>query len=141
MSGAGLGPTRKEAETDPRSEDPRLRGRTYAISFDRVWTAAVSLAGGGIKRWTLLEADDEEGVILARWESWPWRRVAEVRIDVGLDPNAQTRVDLRSRSQGDRGVLGGNRRAIGRFLRRLDASLQAHPAQILDATRAPTWSS
>lgn len=141
MSSFGGGLTGKEAGTDPWSDDPGLRGRTYAISFDRVWTAALDLAGGGLKRWQLLKADDQQGVILARWESWPWRRVADVRIDIGLDQNAQTRVDLRSRSRGDRGDLGGNRRAIRRFLRRLDASIQAHPTQILDATRTPTWSS
>ena len=32
--------TQNRAETDPHSPDSGLRGRTYAISFDRVWTAA-----------------------------------------------------------------------------------------------------
>jgi hypothetical protein len=141
LSGLLRGLIGKEAETRPGSQDPRLRGRTYAISFERVWTASLALASGGLRRWQLLKADDEQGVILARWQSWPWRRVADVRIDIGLDRNAQTRVDLRSRSRGERGDLGANARAIGRFLRRLDQAVEAHPAQILDARGTPTWSS
>ena len=53
------------AETSPDERDPRLRGRTYAIPFDRVWEAARALASGGLRRWQIIESDDYEGVIRA----------------------------------------------------------------------------
>lgn len=131
MSGITRGLTTAEAATDPQAEDPRLRGRTYAIPFERVWSAAVSIADGGLARWQLAGADDVSGVIRARWTTFFSKRIADVRIDIGLDENGQTRVDLRARSRGDRGDLGGNPRAIGHFLRRLDERLRA------DGVRAP----
>jgi hypothetical protein len=41
------------AATAPDSTDRRLRGRTYAVPFEHVWQAARSLAGGGLRGWTL----------------------------------------------------------------------------------------
>lgn len=132
--------TNAEERTDPAAEDPRLRGRTYAIPFERVWRAAVALADGGLMRWSLTAADDMAGVIHAQWTTFPLRRISDVRIEIRLDANAQTRVDVRARSRGGRGDLGANARAIGFFLRRLDRALQAGPAHVLDATRVPSRS-
>lgn len=131
--------TENAVETDPFSEDPRLRGRTYAITFDRVWNAALALADGGLKRWTVVESDDEEGIILAESRTFWLRMVDDVRIHVTLDDNGQTRVDVASASRKGRGDLGTNARRVGRFLRALDGRLEASPAQILDATRAPNF--
>lgn len=133
------GLTESRAATDPRSADRRLQGRTYAIPFDDVWRAALQLAGGGARGWSLHLADDQEGVIEATTKTLLFGIEGEVRIEIGLDENAQTRVDLMSYSLKHRADLGRNRRTIGRFLRRLDRQLQARPDQILDATRAPAW--
>ena len=133
------GSTRARAETNPAALDARLRGRTYAITFDRVWNAALGLAGGGLPRWRVLKADDEKGTIQAEAVSALWRRPAEVRIRIGLDANGQTRVDVRSASRTGKRDWGSNARRIDRFIRALDAKLAATPAQILDATRQPQF--
>ncbi|MEQ1857263.1 MAG: DUF1499 domain-containing protein [Longimicrobiales bacterium] len=133
------GLTQRGAETDPSSDDARLLGRTYAIPFDVVWSAALRLAGGELRRWSMLSADDLAGVISAGTRPLFFGQGDRVRIEIGLDENAQTRVDLSSSSRSERPDLGRNRRAIGRFLSRLDAALGAKPEQILDATKAPSW--
>jgi hypothetical protein len=125
--------------TDPRSPDPRLRGRTYAIPFDRVWTAACALAGGGLPRWRLLTTDDEKGRIDAEARSLTLRLRDRVHVDVALDENGLTRVDV-SVTPARRWLdLGRGRRVVGRFVRRLDADVHAATAQIIDSTRSPTW--
>lgn len=131
--------TRTRAQTDSRSPDPRLVGRTYAIPFDRVWSEALALAGGGLSRWRLLDADDERGLIRAEATSRVLRRVGDVQVRVSLDANAQTRVDLISVSRGGKGDLGANARRIGRFTRELDRRLAATRAQILDGSRQPVF--
>lgn len=131
--------TRNTAETDPRAPDPRLRGRTYAIPFEKVWRAALELADGGLPRWRVVASDDEEGTIHAESPTLVFRFVDDVHVHVRLDENGQTRVDLRSASRVGKGDLGRNPRTIGRFLDRLDQALDAGPGQILDATRTPSW--
>jgi len=131
---------RAEVGTDPRDDDPDLRGRTYAIPFDRVWNAAVALAGGDLGRWRLIAADDREGVITAERKGFP-KRVTVVRIEIGLDENAQTRVDLRARPAEGHGDFGGSRRTVRLFVRGLDARLGVLPAQVLDANALVTRSS
>jgi hypothetical protein len=126
------------AATDPTSEDERLLGRTYAIPFDRVWQAATRLAGGGLKGWSLWVADDREGLIEASTQ-FLIGPAGDVRVTIGLDHNAQTRVDLVWISRSQRGDMGRSRRSIGRFLRGLDEMLDVGPGQILDPTRAPAW--
>lgn len=134
------GLTGNRAETDPSSPDSRLRGRTYAISFDRVWNAALTLSGGQLPRWSVSSADDGEGVIRARVTTRVLRKLDDVRIEVILDENAQTRVDVVSVSLRRKRDLGANARHIDRFLRALDAELEATPDQILDATREAQFS-
>lgn len=133
------GLTESSAATSRASRDPRLLGRTYAIPFDSVWNAARRLADGEMRGWRISSADDLAGVIIATRTTLLFSRRYDVNIDIGLDENAQTRVDVRSASPSRRPDLGGNRRAIGRFLRKLDRSLEARPEQILDATRGPAW--
>ena len=84
-------------------------------------------------------ADDQSGVIEAVSKTLVFGFEDDVRVEIRLDENGQTRVDLWSASRIGRGDLGRNRRTIGRFLRRLDESLDARPGQILDATRTPAW--
>ncbi|MGD2047040.1 MAG: DUF1499 domain-containing protein [Gemmatimonadota bacterium] len=140
MSGFLRGLTENRAQTDPDSEDERLVGRTYAIPFEDVWQSAKALASGGLKGWTLWVADDQEGIMEASTSSFLFFKAADVRIRIGLDENAQTRVDLMTTSRTQRGDLGRSRRTTGLFLTRLDAALQAGPAQILDASGSPAWS-
>lgn len=139
MKGVLRGLTENEAATDPASEDARLRGRTYTIPFEDVWTAAFRLAAGGLRGWSLLAADDEEGVIEGTVKPLLFGRSCDVRVEIGLDENAQTRVDGQSTCEGTRGDLGRSRRTLGRFFRALDRSLEVRPEQILDPTRSPTW--
>ncbi len=134
LSGAG-------AETDPCSPDVRLRGRTYAISFERVWSAALALVTGELRRWSLMAADDETGLIEAVAMSWPRGREDKVEIRVSLDANAQTRVDVSARPRDGKADLGRNARRIGSFVAKLDERLEASPTQILDPTHTPTWTS
>ncbi len=49
----------------------------------------------------------------------------DVEIRIGLDDDAQTRVDLRSASRKGVGDLGKNPRRIGKFVRALDRELGA----------------
>ena len=127
------------SETRPGATDPRLRGRTYAIPFDDVWNASLHLVEGGLRRWRLLEADDERGVIRAEATSPVLRRVSEARITIGLDENAQTRVDAHTCPlTGKSGSGARERRLIRAFFRRLDRQVDASPDRILDTTDEPT---
>lgn len=136
---AGGGPT-TTAQTDPRSPDSHLRGRTYAIFFDEVWRAACALAEGGMRRWDLLRSDDEAGVIEAVATSRVLKATDHVDISVGLDENGQTRVDVTVTTDKPLFGIGRGRRLVGRFFARLDARMRATPAQILDASHRPSWS-
>ena len=124
--------TENEAATDPESPDPALRGRTYAIPFDRVWNGVIRLAHGGLRGWDVIRADDEEGVIEAEATTRVLRFVDDVEIRIRLDPNAQTRVDMTSASRKGKADLGTNRRRIRSFLRELDREIEARPDEILD---------
>lgn len=108
------------ARTDPEAADARLRGRTYHVPFEDVWQAARALADRGQRGWTLLTADDQEGVILARATVLLRRTIDDVRITIRLDEDAQTRVDVRAAPRAGGRDFGRNRRRIARFLERLD---------------------
>jgi len=140
LSGALQGLAGRSAETHPHAEDARLRGRTYAIPFDRVWSTAEALARNG-SRWRLVSSDDQEGVLVTEVQTLLSRRIGDARIEIGLDDNGQTRLDVRVVMRGARRDLGASTRIVHSFLQRLDASLQVRPEQILDASRAPSWSS
>lgn len=133
------GLTQNRAATDPASADRRLKGRTYAIPFEDVWTAAFRITAGGLRGFSLLSADDQQGVIDAAARALLIGEPCEVRIQIGLDENAQTRVDASSSCGGTRWDLGRSRRTLGRFFRGLDRALAAGPGQILDPTRVPEW--
>lgn len=126
--------TRNRAVTRPDHADPRLRGRTYAIPFQEVWTAALELADGGLRRWHIISADDQEGLIRAEARSRVFRFVDDVDVVIELDENGQTRVDVSSASRTGWADVGTNARRVARFCRRLDAALGATPAHILAAS-------
>lgn len=109
------------AQTAPDDPDPRLRGRTLAVPFDRVWQNARELAGN-LRGWRIVEADDQSGLIRAEASNLIGR-IGDVVITISLDDDAQTRVDLTSTSRKTGGDFGTNARRIGKFLRHLDRAL------------------
>jgi len=117
--------SRNFAETAIAEADPRLRGRTYAIPFERVWQAARALAGGGLRGWKIIDSDDYEGVIRAEARTLVFRFVDDVVINITLDHDAQTRVEMSSRSRKGGIDFGTNARRIGKFFRALDRKLRA----------------
>lgn len=121
---AGRALSRSHAETAQEDEDPRLRGRTYAVPFEQVWQAATALASGGLRRWRMVDSDDYEGVIHAEARTLLWRFVDDVTITIKLDQDAQTRVDMQSRSRKGSTDFGTNARRIGKFFRALDQRLK-----------------
>jgi uncharacterized protein (DUF1499 family) len=120
----GRGLSGNGARTSQDDVDPRLRGRTYAVPFEQVWQAALALAGGGLRRWRILESDDYEGIIKAESKTLVLRYIDDVIIRIQLDPDAQTRVDMESRSRKGSLDFGANARRIGKFFRALDQKLK-----------------
>lgn len=116
--------SRNHAHTGLHDADPRLRGRTYAIPFEDVWQAARSLANGGLRRWHITHSDDYDGVIQAEARTLFFRFVDDVTITIRLDENAQTRVDMQSRSRKGGVDFGTNARRIGKFFRAMDNKLK-----------------
>lgn len=117
------GHRKNRASTHESHEDPALRGRTYAIPFDTVWNTALDLAEGGISRWVVVRYDDGAGVIRAEVRPLLWGENADVLIRIGLDRNAQTRVDAVSSSRGEKSDWGASRRRLDRFFRAMDRRL------------------
>jgi hypothetical protein len=99
-----------------------------------VWTAAVELASGGLRGWSLVSADEDRGLLSAESRTLVLRFVDDVQVSVTLDENAQTRVDVASSSRKGRGDLGQNARRIRAFFRTLDRRVGAGPGTILDPT-------
>lgn len=126
------GLTQNQASTDLQSEDPRLKGRTYAIPFEAVWQASIQLVSAGLGGWSIKSADDHRGVISAHVSGKLISSEVMVRINIKLDANAQTRVDLTATSSTERGDFGRSGRVIARFIRRLDEEVQASADQIWD---------
>jgi hypothetical protein len=122
------------AETRPGHGNPSLEGRTYVIPFARVWAAAAELASGGLRGWSVVEADEDRGVLRAESTTLVFRFVDDVRIEISLDENGQTRVDMMSASRVGRGDLGKNARRIRKFFGALDRKVGAGPGTILDPT-------
>ena len=116
--------------THRNASDPRLRGRTYAIAYERVWTAALALATD-LPRWTVVRADDQLGVIEAEARTRVLRFVDDVTIHVGLDHDGQTRIDAISQSRIGTSDFGTNARRVGKFFLALDRALEATPNTIL----------
>ena len=112
---------RVDVRTAARHEDARLRGRTYAIPFEDVWQAALALASGAQRGWSLVSADDSDGIIIADARRRFPEAVDRVVVRVSLDANAQTRVDAEGGAWGE-SRLSERRTAkhMDRFFRALD---------------------
>lgn len=137
--GVFRGLTRNVAFTAPDADDPRLRGRTYAIPFDDVWRASVRLVDGGLRRWELLEADDQEGIIRGVAHGFVLARfTSALTVRISLDPDAQTRVDALSASRSGRYDLGSNARKLRKFFRALDRVLEQARNDKIETVRLDT---
>ena len=117
------GMRRNQVVTAQDHWDPRLRGRTYSIPFEKVWQASLALADGGLRRWKVIESDDVEGVIKAESKTFWLRFTDDVTIRIYLDEDAQTRVDVESKSRKGSGDFGTNARRAARFFKALDRKL------------------
>lgn len=124
--------TNRFAHSSADSDDPGLAGRTYAIPFGIVWEAAVRLAAGGLRGWSVTGSDDTAGIIEARVQGLVPRLPAAIVIAISLDDDAQTRVDLSAEAQHRGGDIGVNARRIRRFCSALDRALAAQPDQVLN---------
>ncbi len=113
--------TRNRAGTADEPADSRLRARTYAVPFEHVWQASLWLATSR-RGWEVLSADDVQGRIRAEARTL-LRFVHDVVIDVTLDENGQTRLDMTSSSRSGKVDFGKNARRIGKFLRGVDRVL------------------
>lgn len=124
MSEAGR--QRGHAATAPDAANPRLRGRTYSIPFETVWRAACTLAGGGLRGWQVESTDDYDGIITGTADS----RVGAghtITIRIGLDANAQTRVDAEATARKPATDLGRAARCVHRFFLALDRAMAGAP--------------
>lgn len=126
--------TENQAHTHPEHPDPRLRGRTYAIPFARVWAAVAELSQGGLRGWNTLLSDEDLGILKAECTVPLLRSSDEIEVRMSLDENGQTRVDVSSTSNTEKGDLGRNARRIRKFFRTLDKRVEAGPGKILDPT-------
>ena len=129
----------REAHTDARANHPDLRGRTYAIPFATVWKAAVSLADGGLRGWKVVGADECAGSIVAHVGGRLLQLPSRVEISIGLDDNAQTRVDASARGLNGGVGLGFHAHRIRCLMRFLDRTLAAEPHQILEGCGVPGY--
>jgi hypothetical protein len=116
---------RVDVRTAARHEDARLRGRTYAIPFEDVWQAALALASGAQRGWTLVSADDSDGIIIADVKRRFPEAVDRVVLRISLDADAQTRVDAEGGAWGDT-RLSERRTAkqLDRLFRALDRTVE-----------------
>ena len=110
-------------ETAREHTDVRLRGRTYSIPFEDVWSAANALVTVGLRGWRLVSADDEEGTITAEATTFLGKKLDDVVIRITLDENAQTRVDARASAREGGADWGRNARRLRRFFGALDSAV------------------
>lgn len=129
-AGPSGGPPPGRVETSPAARDPRLRGRTFAIPFERVWSAALLLAAEEMPRWEVTSWNDRTGTIQAYAERGRLQKSRdEVKITVKLDEYAQTRLDIAVVSK--KGESAAAQR-IDEFIKALDRRLKPDPSQVLD---------
>jgi hypothetical protein len=115
------------AETRPDANDPRFRGRTYAIPFEDVWQAALAIVRAELRGCSLRLANDRDGIIIAQAVSRLPPRTDDLTISIVLDRDAQTRVDMRSVTRDGGRDLGGNARRVALFFERLDERMARLP--------------
>lgn len=91
----------------------------------------MTLANGGLAGWQVVRSDDREGVVEAQAKRPLLGGAVQVKIQVGLDANAQTRVDAAARGSTRGSAPGIGARRIKSFFRALDRELAVRPEQLL----------
>lgn len=113
-------PRTRSATTARNSPDPALRARVYAIPFEDVWQGTLRLVREKLRGWSLLHADDQDGLVQAAVSARLKSFHGTVDIRITLDPDAQTRVDALSITPEAFHDFGANARRLRRFLAALD---------------------
>jgi hypothetical protein len=128
------------AATAPAAADPFLRDRVWGVPFEDVWQAAVRLVSGGLRGWSLVRADDRDGVIEGAIRGFGGA-VHALRVEVVLDADAQTVVRGEVTAVRPGIDWGRAARRLRRFLSALDDAVARAPrrrAALDDAVaRAP----
>lgn len=113
---------RTQARTRLDHPDPGLRGRVYPIPFPEVWGAVGSEASTR-PGWSITGTDPRAGTLRAEVRTRKLKHTHDVRVEMSLDENGFTRVDVESSSRKGFADLGANARRIRRFLDALDSRL------------------
>jgi hypothetical protein len=91
--------------------------------------------GGGLKGWSMVDADDREGEIDGLIRGWFERFHSGVTVRITLDQDAQTRVDAVAATLSGKVDLGVNAQRLGRFFKALDRDLEAARGQAMERAR------
>lgn len=113
---------RNRARTRADHPDPYLRGRVYPVPFPKVW-GAVGAEASTRSGWSITGTDPRAGTLRAEVRTRKLKHTHDVRVEMSLDENGFTRVDVESSSRKGFADLGANARRIRRFLEALDARL------------------
>jgi hypothetical protein len=114
-------------ETSRTAADARLRSRVHDIPFEDVWQAALALASGDLRGWTLISANDQQGIIRAEGRTFPFRAIDDVTIRVVLDDDARTWVDASSAARAPGRDFGRNGKRVAKFFAALEDLLVRRP--------------
>jgi hypothetical protein len=119
---------RGRAVSGDDATDPRLRSRIYAIPFEQIWKAALSLTGGRLRGWSTVHADDHEGTIAAVSRGLAGAE-HDIVVRIGLDADAQTFVNAEVTARKPGTDFGRAARRLRRFLCALDNDAAAGDRQ------------
>lgn len=118
------GPSR--AATAPAAADPFLRDRVWGVPFEDVWQAAGRLVSGGLRGWSMVRADDRDGIIEGTIRSFGGG-MHTLRVEVVLDADAQTVVRAAVTAVRPGIDWGRAARRLRRFLVALDDAVARVP--------------
>jgi hypothetical protein len=125
-AGSGLKATLRRWLTE-NVADTRRRdgpsGRLYpTVPFARTWDAVMREVGRK-RRWSLVHADEDLGIVTVACRTPVLRFVDDLTVWVSLDADGFTRVEARSASRVGNADLGVNRRRIVRLMNRIDRAV------------------
>jgi hypothetical protein len=122
----GPADARSHASTAADAADPFLRERVWAVPFEDVWQAAGRLVSGGLRGWSLVRADDHDGVMQATVRGLGGT-IHDVRVEIALDADAQTVLRATVTAQKAGADWGRAGRRLRRFLAALDQAVARVP--------------
>jgi hypothetical protein len=116
----------RRAATAPVAADQFLRDRVWGVPFEDVWQAAGRLVAGGLRGWSIVRADDRDGVIEGTIRGFGGA-VHTLRVEVCLDADAQTVVRAGVTAVRPGIDWGRAARRLRRFLAALDDAVARAP--------------